>query len=188
MDTNYTIYCHRNKINNKAYIGQTCQSVERRWRNGEGYSHCSYFNHAIEKYGWDNFDHFIIFENLTLEDANKKEQQLIKLFNTTNSNYGYNLELGGDNKSHSELTKQKISNSLKGKFVGEKNPMYGKISPNAKKVLCLETNKIFNSATEAANYYNIDHSLLSKACRGIRKSAGKHPETNEPLHWKYIEQ
>ena len=186
MNTNYTIYCHRNVINNKAYIGQTCQKLNRRWRDGEGYRHCSYFYHAIEKYGWNNFEHFIIFDNLTLDEANKKEKILIALFNTNNPQFGYNLEMGGENKKHSEETKQKISNSLIGKMAGEKNPMYGKISPNAKPVFCLETKEYFPSATSAAKKYGVDNSLISKACLGLRKSAGKQAETGKPLHWQYI--
>lgn len=179
MNTNYTIYCHRNKINNKAYIGQTCQKLERRWRDGEGYAHCSYFYRAIKKYGWDNFEHFIIFDNLTQEKANKIEQKLILLFNTTDPDFGYNLELGGNNKCHSEETKEKISNSLKGKFVGEKNPMFGKTSAIAKKVLCIETNEIFSSATKASEKYKIDNSSICKVCNGKRKTAGGY-------HWKYL--
>lgn len=187
MDMNYTIYCHRNKINNKVYIGQTCQRLERRWRDGEGYSHCSYFYKAIQKYGWDNFEHIILLENLTLEEANKNEVRLIKLFDSMNPEKGYNLEYGGDNKTHSEETKQKISNSLKGKLAGEKNPMYGKISPNAKNVLCIETNEVFTSATSVGKKYGIDNSSISKVCRGQRNYAGIHPETGKPLYWKYIE-
>lgn len=164
-NTNYTIYCHRNKINNKSYIGQTCQKLERRFREGEGYIHCSYFYHAIQKYGWNNFEHFILFDNLTLEEANFLEKKLIMLFDTTNPNKGYNLDSGGANKIHFEETKQKISDSLKGRFAKEKNPMFGKISPNAKKVLCIETNEVFNSATEAGRKYNIDNSSISKVCR-----------------------
>lgn len=60
MDTNYTIYCHRNKINNKAYIGQTgCVPYTRRWSghevSGDPYRGCRHFQNAIYKYGWDNF-------------------------------------------------------------------------------------------------------------------------------------
>ena len=186
MNTNYIIYCHRNKINNKAYIGQTCQRLQRRWRQGQGYIHCSYFYHAIQKYGWNNFQHFIIFDNLTLKQANQIEEILINLFDTTNPDKGYNLEKGGVNKQHSEETKQKISNSLKGMFAGERNPMYGKTTAIAKKVLCIETNEVFPSATKASQKYNIDNSSISKVCRGIRKSAGLHPDTKQPLHWKYI--
>ena len=72
MDTNYTIYCHRNKINNKAYIGQTCQTTTRRWREGEGYINCSYFYAAIQKYGWNNFEHIILFENLTQKEKSHR--------------------------------------------------------------------------------------------------------------------
>jgi hypothetical protein len=37
----YLIYKHTNIINNKVYIGQTCQvnNPEIRWRNGNGYFH-----------------------------------------------------------------------------------------------------------------------------------------------------
>lgn len=34
---NYTVYLHRNLKNQKVYIGQTCQSVQKRWNNGKGY-------------------------------------------------------------------------------------------------------------------------------------------------------
>ena len=34
---NYVIYCHKNKINSKCYIGITQQKPKRRWQNGAGY-------------------------------------------------------------------------------------------------------------------------------------------------------
>ena len=43
-----TIYLHRNKINNKVYIGQTIQdNLNYRWKNGKGYNTCTYFYNAI---------------------------------------------------------------------------------------------------------------------------------------------
>ena len=44
----WVIYQHINKINGKRYIGQTSQSQERRWRNGEGYSDSPKFWNSIQ--------------------------------------------------------------------------------------------------------------------------------------------
>ena len=118
----YTIYIHRNKINNKAYIGQTCLNVRARWENGNGYRNNKYLYRAIEKYGWDNFEHIIWAENLTLEEANSVEELLIALFNTTNNSYGYNLRAGGNNSRMHESSKRKISEACKGIAAGAKNP------------------------------------------------------------------
>ena len=44
MEQNKTwvIYKHQNKINGKVYIGQTCQSIQDRWREkGIGYKNFS---------------------------------------------------------------------------------------------------------------------------------------------------
>lgn len=48
LDKTYTIYMHKNKINNKVYIGQTCQKPEYRWNNGNGYKTQTYFYSAIQ--------------------------------------------------------------------------------------------------------------------------------------------
>ena len=85
---------HSNKINNKKYIGITHQKPERRWRNGKGYQ-CGYFKNAIEKYGWDNFEHIILCDSLTFNDAKQKEKYYISLYNTKFPN-GYNLTDGGE--------------------------------------------------------------------------------------------
>lgn len=47
------IYMHRNKINNKVYIGQTYQSnPKKRWgSSGVTYKTNPYFYRAIKKYG-----------------------------------------------------------------------------------------------------------------------------------------
>lgn len=93
----YLIYKHTNKINGKCYIGQTCQVPEKRWgKNGNGYrnKHKKFWN-AIKKYGWDNFTHDILYYNLSAEDANKLERQLIEKYNSIKN--GYNISEGGSN-------------------------------------------------------------------------------------------
>lgn len=57
----FTVYMHVNKINDKKYIGITCQKPDTRWLNGYGYLEQSEngrykqdaFAKAILKYGWD---------------------------------------------------------------------------------------------------------------------------------------
>ena len=143
MENNYCVYMHENKINHKKYIGQTSQKPEKRWDNGNGYVTSIKFYNAIQKYGWNNFNHIILKENLTLEEANLLEAELIKNLKTQDDNYGYNIASGGTNFKHSEETKKKIGAAnhlaLQGNkwseeqrkimsemFSGENNPFYGK--------------------------------------------------------------
>ena len=110
----YIVYQHKNKINGKVYIGITSQKPEQRWRSGEGYKSSPHFYSVIQKYGWDNFEHNILFVELTKEQACLKEQELIKEFNSMNREYGYNSTSGGDIFVMNEETKQKISQALMG--------------------------------------------------------------------------
>lgn len=111
----YCVYCHQNKINGKRYIGQTVHqdNPNLRWHSGSNYFSL-HFRNAINKYGWDAFDHFIIQDNLTKEEADELEKLNIAFYNTTCNKFGYNINEGGSNGKHSELTKQKISKSRKG--------------------------------------------------------------------------
>ena len=120
----YCVYIHTNRINGKKYVGQTIHGdrPHKRWDNGNGYKHCIYFYNAIQKYGWENFEHEIIANNLTAEEADNFEKLLIEKLDTMNPDKGYNLEPGGTkNKTMSDATKKKISES----HMGDKNPMYG---------------------------------------------------------------
>ena len=191
MADNYCIYMHKNKINNKVYIGQTC-NIKVRW-HPISYKSSSYFYNAIEKYGWDNFEHIILIDNLSLEEANQKEKYFIKIYESTNRNKGYNLKTGGNNGYQlSKETKQKIrlSNQLYAKNNLDKllirlEKMHKKVR---KKVICLNNNKIFNSQLEAANYAGLKNSTpISRCCKGERKTAGKHPITGEKLKWSFYE-
>lgn len=103
MDS-WKIYKHTNKINGKCYIGQTKQSLKVRWKNGIGYDGSPVFYKAIQKYGWDNFTHEVIEDNiLSQEEANNREIFYIKFYNSYigfNNCNGYNATLGGDSKEH----------------------------------------------------------------------------------------
>ena len=184
--SNNSIYIYRNIINGKLYIGQT-RNINKRCTKGN-YKGCTDFYNAIEKYGWENFEQIILKTDLSDEEANEWEINLIKFFNTTNSNFGYNLSNGGDNKcvligdkngfyhkKHTEISIKK----MKDKKIGENNPL-------AKKVLCLNTNVIFPSCKEASDWCKINRQNISRVCRGERKHAGRHPETQELLSWRYV--
>ena len=116
--SNHCIYMHENKINHKKYIGQAKGNPENRWRlEGKGYYTYNSPNqnkiyNAINKYGWDNFEHIILKNNLTLEEANYWEEYYIAFYHTWAGDpqcWGYNLQKGGNNHKISEETKQKIS-------------------------------------------------------------------------------
>lgn len=111
----YTVYQHKNKINGKVYIGITSQKPEQRWGSqGCNYKSSPHFYSAIQKYGWDNFEHNILFTDLTKEQACLKEQALIKEYNSINREFGYNSTSGGDIFTMNEETKQKISQAMIG--------------------------------------------------------------------------
>lgn len=127
-ENTYSIYMHENKINHKKYIGMTGQLVEERWQGGKNYRTCIAFNRAIQKYGWDNFEHIILFTGLSREEACDKEIELIAELHTTDPEYGYNICAGGGGMvgfHHSEETKRKLSDA----FSGSGNPNYQKKLP-----------------------------------------------------------
>lgn len=112
MEKTYCIYCHTNKINGKKYIGQTGGDLQKRFgENGYSYRK-QMFGRAIKKYGWDNFEHTVLEQGLTLEEANIKEEYYILKYKTTDSAFGYNVRAGGNNSTLSNETKEKLSNSL----------------------------------------------------------------------------
>lgn len=91
----YCVYMHKNKINGKVYIGQTCDIKSRFAQEGRYYKNCPAFYNAIVKYGWDNFEHIILKDNLTKEEADKWEIYYIKEFKAQDKRYGYNIVSGG---------------------------------------------------------------------------------------------
>ncbi len=90
---NYMVYRHI-APNGKSYIGITKQDAERRFQDGNGYKTQKVFWRAIVKYGWDNFQHEILAENLTEKEASEKEALYILEFNAFAPN-GYNIAEGG---------------------------------------------------------------------------------------------
>ena len=297
----YSVYKHTFP-NGKVYIGITSLNPEKRWKNGKGYTKKNkngeyrqqLMARAVLKYGWDNIEHEILFNNLTKECAEQKEIDLISYYQSNKQDFGYNISNGGNTtgtvsestkqklrdinlgKKHSketrnkisiigkgrcvsQQTKKKISKSLMGHYVstetrkklseankGEKNPNYGKhlstetrkklseshkgekhhyygkhlsdehkrnlsqslkgrvlseehrrkIGEASKKrmqskneryklaksrmkpVLCIETNIIYQSITEANKLIGTSTSIL-RCLRGEYKTSGGY-------HWKYL--
>lgn len=93
---NWKVYIHKFP-NKKVYIGITDRPVKTRWGvNGCGYNQQPVMWNAIQKYGWDNIEHIILFDNLSQEEASKKEKELIKEYNSQIHNgHGYNIQDGG---------------------------------------------------------------------------------------------
>lgn len=119
----YCLYCHTNKVNGKKYFGITGMDPRRRWMNGIGYKSSRHFNFAIEKYGWDSFEHEIIADGLTKEEACQMEQEYIARFKTTDDRYGYNMSEGGQGgrlgTTQSEETRKLISQANVGRVFSQ---------------------------------------------------------------------
>lgn len=185
-DKIWCVYIHTNKTNNKTYIGITCKSPKDRWRGGANYKHNVYFNNAIMKYGWNNFEHIIFAENLNKSEAHKIERYLIALWKSNKRQYGYNLSSGGESShsgcKHSLETREHLRQINLGNNNPRRREKRKEIIANkskTKQVYCVEFDKVFPSIQQAADLFGIEASNISKCCKGMRYTAGK-------MHWKYI--
>ena len=72
--------------------------------------------------------------------------------------------------------RRKMSEIRKVKYCGEENPNFGnhklagRNNPRARKVICLNENKVFNTGKECAEYYKINVNNLVRICKGEQKS------------------
>ena len=122
------IYCIRNKINNKKYIGQTSEKRGYNHRihkhknqliNNKHYS--KNLQEDFNKFGIDNFEFFILDEfTFSNKELLKKvlidmEKFYIDLWDTENNTKGYNNKVGG---------------------------------LNSKRIICVETQQIFDSSED----------------------------------------
>lgn len=206
----WTVYKHTFP-NGKIYIGMTSQKPYKRWKYGHGYTSQHIMDNAIKEYGWGNIKHEILFANLTKEQAEQKEIEMIKQFRSNEFEYGYNLTSGGlinRGYKHSDEFRAKISERQRGKPSSRKGchltdeqkkhlsdlnkgkrlsqKTKDKMSKarkngnvwNAKAVINLDTNEVFESQRMAGIFYNINYKNINLVLRGKRKTAGGY-------HWEY---
>lgn len=145
----WTVYRHVSP-SGKVYIGITSRSVKTRWRkDGSGYKSDSSITiwNAIKKYGWDNFKHEILFENINEISAKLIEIDLIYYYKK--QGISYNITDGGDG----QLGRDSIKidqYDLDGNFV-----------------------QTFNSIADATQAVGAAHSTtISRGCRVINPSMG----------------
>lgn len=129
MSSVYSIYKITNTVNGKIYIGFASNWTKRK------YSHKYHLNkrnqhlyYAFRKYGWENFTWEVIYQSTDGKYClNVMEKHFINEYDSYNN--GYNETLGGEGtlgRNIKEITSAKISQKMKGKYIGENNPMYGK--------------------------------------------------------------
>lgn len=116
----YTVYKHTCP-NGKIYIGITSLDVKTRWgKNGSLYKNML-FGKAIQKYGWDNIKHEILYKGLSKSEAELKEIELISKYKSNCKDFGYNIESGGYVNRHAQQTRDKMSKTRKNKPLSEQH-------------------------------------------------------------------
>lgn len=121
------IYKITNLINGKIYIGQTIHSVAERYKGSIANTKNRHLKRAIDYYGVSAFNIDEPFDTAdSKEELDEKEKYYIAQFKSNKKRYGYNLDGGGHNGTHSAETRKMIGDAQRGSL----NHMYGKYGKN----------------------------------------------------------
>jgi len=156
------IYLLRNLSDGKVYIGKSI-NLDKRLREhklslARGDHHNNYLQNTWNKYGEDNFEIEILFNSDNSEELNEKEIYFIKLYNSNDLNYGYNLTSGGEGGFINDEVKMKMSVSARGlrASLSIEQVRHIKLA-----ILCLMDRK------EISKMFNISTKAITQIVRGI---------------------
>lgn len=173
----YIVYRHISP-SNKVYIGITSKSAKVRWNNGYGYQrHQPLFWNAILKYGWDNFEHEVIFKDLTKLDAKLIEIDLIYYYKKIGKSY--NITDGGEGtlgRPNSEHARKLISAAQKKKSI-EQYTLDGKYIQTFESMV--DASKAIGKSVYKNNRWTLARGLV-KACKNGVVAYG--------FRWKYTDE
>lgn len=193
------IYLWTNLVNGKKYVGQTT-CFYRRMKTYRCVYPNAYMEHAVKKYGLDNFDITILEYDVPLDRLDEREQYWLDYYQSYDMDKGYNIcKVAGTTKgvTHTEEWCKKHSDWLKEKWKdadyrkfwhdkmsGKNNYFYGKDfsgdkNGHATTILCVELNKIYTTVKEAAKEHGISRQNISHVLNGRQQTAGGY-------HWEYI--
>ncbi len=179
----YCVYVHRNPANGKVYVGCTKKKLSARFDNGNGYRKCTRLWQDIIKYGFDNFDHIVIQDKMTREQALALEEVLVDVFDTMNPEKGYNMRRGGAHNTPCPEVGQAISRAKMGHVVTEetrqKLRLYGK-RPVVQIAIDGELVATFPSLTEAATAVGAQKPNIYAVCAGKKSTA-------KGYRWEYLD-
>lgn len=166
-------YIYKHTINGLPYIGQTVNPTTHSGRfNRSKYKTDPKVYAAMMKYGV-NFKETVILETTdTLEKALDIEAKYIKLYDSVNN--GWNIsEYGSKNKAFTGKKHTAATKALQSKN-NHKNH----------RVICIETNKEYNSCAEASRDTGIPASTI---VRSASTAGTRSKQFKNSLHWKYID-
>lgn len=152
------IYCIRNKINNKYYIGQSV-NIKNRWKEHKyNLRHNRHVNNKLQnawnKYGENAFE-FKIIKACKKQYLDRFEKLYMSTFNTHKN--GYNIIPGGYyNPMLCEECRSKVSQSN----MGENNHMYGKKHDIASEIL-------MSKSKNTSGYFRVDKYKDKNAKQGF---------------------
>lgn len=158
------VYITTNLINGRKYIGQKKYRTNRKDDSNTYLGSGTIILQAIGKYGKENFSRETVGVAYSRKELDELEISTIEKHNAINDRDYYNIAPGGE---------------------GNGGCLAGGNSPQAKKVICITTNKIFDSITLASKYYKCPASRISTNCKGKGYSSGE--LNGRRLAWMYYD-
>ena len=150
----WTVYKHVSP-SGKVYVGIS-SNIKNRWA-ASGYYYClsdTAFSRALTKYGWDNFQHIILAEHLSKQEACDMEKELIVYYKA--KKISYNITDGGEGFSGThpkELVQKRVASR-----VSNSHTDYVVIDQNFNYIVC-QTEK------EAAEFLRGDQRNIAHVLR-----------------------
>jgi group I intron endonuclease len=198
------IYKIVSKIDGRCYIGQTINFKRRKisYKMDSKRKHKnSKILSAMHKYGYDNFDIYIIDYAYNKDQLNYKEMFWIRIYNSNINGIGFNIESGGNSigkaseeskkknsiahlgKKASEETKLKMSKSIG----GENHYMYGKHHSEETKKKISESEKGRKMSDEHKMIISKTHTNKIVSIETRKKRAGENSSLSK-LTWEQVDQ